>query len=168
MKPLGTLAPMSPLQLSLPTAPMAFAPAGAAASVTATLGKTDPEIAKLEKMGALERRKHIKARLALMQSRFLPKVAGNMSKVFQVVVKGPGGGTWHTIVKNGTSVLKEGPHPDPSVVMTATAEDWFLLLEYKLHRIKAYLTGRIKIQGDRDLAGKFRDLYPNPNRPDGV
>ena len=128
----------------------------------AVLGASESE---LKNLSPSERRKRIQARLDLMQSRFLPHRAKGMNEVFQIIVTGPGGGTWHTIVRNGTSVLKSGPHPNPSVTMKASGEDWLALLEYRLHRIKAFLTGRLKIDGDRGLAKQFRDLYPDPNRP---
>lgn len=86
------------------------------------------------------------------------KLAG-MEASFQFEATGDGGGDWCVNVGGGKAEVIEGKGESPTIVMTATAEDWLALVNGDLNGQTAFLTGKLKIQGDMTLAMKLESLF---------
>ena len=66
-----------------------------------------------------------------MPSAFRADKAAGVDVVFQYRITGPGGGEWHTVVKDGTCDVKEGAHGKPTTTISSvtTSEESFTSVE---------------------------------------
>ncbi len=86
------------------------------------------------------------------------KTAG-MDASFQFDITGDDGGKWYAKVSDGTVDIGEGDIDSPTIVLTATDADWLDLLNGKINGQTAFLTGKLKIQGDMTLAMKLETIF---------
>lgn len=86
------------------------------------------------------------------------KIAG-MNSVFQFVITGDGGGEWNVTVANGGATVAEGKAATPNITLTAATADWLNIISGKLNGQTAFLTGKLKIQGDMTLAMKLASVF---------
>lgn len=87
----------------------------------------------------------------------LAKVAGKFAGaniVYQFVITGEGGGTWSLRLKD-TYELVEEPTPNANCTLTMDANDWVDMVTGKLNPQMAFMSGKIKIDGDMSLALKL-------------
>lgn len=85
------------------------------------------------------------------------KVAG-MKATYQFVATGARGGHWFVKIANGGATVAEGSDPSPSITLTAAAEDWLDIINGNMNGQTAFLTGKMKIQGDVTLAMKLESI----------
>ncbi len=74
--------------------------------------------------------------------------AEGIDVVFQFKLSGPQGGDWYVTVQEGACEVSEGTHPNPTVTMKMSDEDFPGLMTGKLNGMQAFTTGRLKIEGD--------------------
>ena len=74
--------------------------------------------------------------------------AAGVSVVFQFRISGPGGGDWHTIIKDGQCQAAAGKHEKPTTTIIMADEDFLDLIGGRLNALKAYTSGKLKIEGD--------------------
>lgn len=86
------------------------------------------------------------------------KLAG-VNATFQFVVTGDGGGEWNVAIADGKATIASGKAENSSIVLTATVEDWLALVNGDLNGQTAFLTGKLKIQGDMTLAMKLESFF---------
>lgn len=86
------------------------------------------------------------------------KVAG-MNSVYQFVINGDGGGEWNVTVANGGATVAQGKHDAPNITLTMDAANFVALVTGKLNGQTAFLTGKLKIQGDMTLAMKLQNVF---------
>ena len=72
----------------------------------------------------------------------------------------PQGGDWWIIVNDGKVTMGKGTIEKPDCTISCTGADWVALDNETLGGTRAYLTGRLRISGDRNLARKLNDLFP--------
>ncbi len=119
------------------------------------------EAVKNAKVEEMRREEKVAADVfALMRVDFLPEKARGMHARFQFKISGPNGGNWWLIVNDGKMRLERGTIEAPDVTISASDRDWVLLSQGNLNGAIAYLTGRLGVKGDSDLAHKLDDLYP--------
>ena len=94
-----------------------------------------------------------------MPSKFKAEAAAGMDAVYQYVIDGDDGGSWHTVIKDGSLEVVEGTHESPSVTLSMAAGDYVDLAEGRLNGQAAFMTGKLKIQGDMGLALKLNSLF---------
>ena len=75
------------------------------------------------------------------------------------MIEGDDGGSWHTVIKDGSLEVVEGTHESPSVTLTMKSGDYVDLAEGRLNGQAAFMTGKLKIQGDMGLALKLNSLF---------
>lgn len=86
------------------------------------------------------------------------KIQG-MNAVYQFNITGDDGGTWNVKIAGGEVEVGEGAADSPNITLTMTAQDFGDLLSGKLSGQTAFLTGKLKIQGDMTLAMKLQSLF---------
>lgn len=86
------------------------------------------------------------------------KIAG-MNCTYQFVITGDGGGEWNVKVANGEAAVAEGKSESPSITLTMDAANFVALVTGKLNGQTAFLTGKLKIQGDMTLAMKLQSVF---------
>ena len=84
------------------------------------------------------------------------KIAG-MEATFQFVVDGAS--SYYVKIAGGAAEVAEGTADDPTIVLTASPDDWTALIAGDLNGQTAFLTGKLKIQGDVTLAMKLESLF---------
>jgi putative sterol carrier protein len=79
---------------------------------------------------------------------FQPERAAGLDVVFQFVIGGGGGGTWHVKVKGKRCEVKEGAYEKPTTTIRMGGEDFVKMIEGKLNAMSAYTSGKLKVEGD--------------------
>ena len=67
---------------------------------------------------------------------------------FSISNSGPGGGEWYTIIKEGQCEAAAGKHEKPTTTIMMADEDFLALISGQLNAMKAYTSGKLKIDGD--------------------
>ena len=74
--------------------------------------------------------------------------AAGVDVIFQYKISGGGGGEWYVTIKDATCEVCEGVHSSPTTTILMGEEDFIGLMEGKVNAMKAYTTGKLKIEGD--------------------
>jgi NAD(P)-dependent dehydrogenase (short-subunit alcohol dehydrogenase family)/putative sterol carrier protein len=83
-----------------------------------------------------------------MPGAFQPGSAGGAAVVFQYCISGDGGGDWSADIKNGACTVASGLHATPTCTLKIQAGDFLDLMNGKVNAMKAYTSGKLKIEGD--------------------
>lgn len=86
------------------------------------------------------------------------KCAG-INAAFQFNATGDGGGEYCVKIANGAAEVAAGKTDNPTIVLTASTADWLALMNGEMNGQTAFLTGKLKIQGDVTLAMKLESLF---------
>lgn len=84
---------------------------------------------------------------------------GAMNATFQFVATGDGGGDKNVKIAGGEVVIADGKADNPTIVLTAAAADWLALMNGQMNGQTAFITGKLKIQGDMTLAMKLESIF---------
>lgn len=84
------------------------------------------------------------------------KLAG-LNATYQFNITGDGG-NWYVEFNDGHPTVNEGTAPEPSITLTADAGDWAEIVTGQQDGQTAFLTGKLKIQGDMTLAMKLQSI----------
>ena len=85
------------------------------------------------------------------------KVKG-MNAIYQWDITGNNGGKWHIILKNDDVQVGGGQADSPNITLTLEDQNFMDLVTGKLNGQMAFLTGKLKIQGDMTLAMKLQSI----------
>ena len=97
--------------------------------------------------------------LSQMQQAFRPKQAEGLDATFNFDLAGDGGGQWQMRIADGACALGGGLAPEADVTIHSSAEDWVAMLTGELDDTTAYMSGRLRIDGDMDLAERLSDFF---------
>ena len=95
-----------------------------------------------------------------MRKSFRAEKAKGLHVRYQFNLSGPNGGDWFIDVNDGKFKMNRGRIDNPNVTFIASDKDWVALSNGKLSGTWAFLTGRLKIRGDRALAKKAERDFP--------
>lgn len=100
-----------------------------------------------------------------MISKFDAKAAEGLNAVFQWDVLGENGGVWHIKVADGKAELVNQRHPSPTVSQTCGTDLFLAMVNYEIDGMQAFMSGRLKMSGDMNVAQKIYLVFPleNPN-----
>lgn len=85
------------------------------------------------------------------------KIAG-MNATYQFNITGDNGGSWAVKVADGAVEVTEGTVEGANITLAIADADFIGLVTGKLNGQTAFLTGKLKIQGDMGLAMKLQAL----------
>jgi len=96
-----------------------------------------------------------------------PDIVQRIGGIYVFQLKGKEPGTWFLDLKNGGGATGPGDAgvAKPDVVMTMTSDNFAKMFTGKLKPTTAYMSGRLKIQGDLTLAMKLEKLMKKINQP---
>ena len=94
-----------------------------------------------------------------LPSKLEPARLAGMNAKFQFVATGDNGGDWHVSIADGAADVGAGKVESPTIVLTAAAADWLALMNGQMNGQTAFITGKLKIQGDMTLAMKLESLF---------
>lgn len=95
----------------------------------------------------------------LMPAHLDANAASGVNVTYQFDLSGPQGGTWWVKVANGTATTGKGPAENPTTTFTADAEDYVKIATGKMNATTAFMSGKLKIKGDMNMALKLQSLF---------
>ena len=95
-----------------------------------------------------------------MRKSFRAEKAKGINVRYQFNLNGPNGGDWFIDVNDGKFKIARGRIDNPNVTFITSDKDWVALSNDELGGTWAFLTGRLKIRGDRGLAKKLGEIFP--------
>lgn len=90
---------------------------------------------------------------------FKPDKAEGVDAIFQFVLTGDNGGNYWIKVANKQAEVHEGENPAPTMVITATANDYLGVVNGDINPMSAFMQGKIKVKGEMALALKLQALF---------
>jgi putative sterol carrier protein len=87
-----------------------------------------------------------------------PDVAAKIGAVFQFVISGPEGGNWYVDLVEPGGKVATGTSPGAQCTVSMKDADLLAMVNGKLSPQMAFMTGKIKIQGDYGLAMKLAQV----------
>jgi putative sterol carrier protein len=94
-----------------------------------------------------------------MPGRLNKDAAKGMNAVYQFDLSGDGGGKWAVLINNDQCTVQEGAHSAPNITIAMAAKDYLDMVAGKLNGQMAFMTGKLRIQGDMGLALKLQSLF---------
>lgn len=85
--------------------------------------------------------------------------AGDFDATVQFDLSGDDGGAWHVVIADGNAAVEEGSADDPSAVIRMDASDFADMMTGKLDPMNAFMTGKVKVEGDLNTVMKFQTLF---------
>ena len=95
-----------------------------------------------------------------MPSVFNAAAAAGVNMVFQFHITGGQAGDWNVDVSNGACTVSEGVHANPTVSLTMADEDWLAMCNGTLDGMTAFMSGKLKADGDIMAAQRIPSLFP--------
>lgn len=95
---------------------------------------------------------------AEMKDNIDPEKVKGINATYQWDITGDGGGKWHATFSDDGVEVGEGDAENPNITITVTSGDWMDIVSGKLNGQMAFLTGKLKIQGDMTLAMKLQSI----------
>lgn len=94
-----------------------------------------------------------------IQNHLTPEVIEKTGAIYQFEVLGDEAGTWHIDLKNSPGKAGKGaPETQPDAILTMNSKDFFNMLSGQLKPANAFLSGKLKINGDMRKAMKMEKL----------
>lgn len=94
-----------------------------------------------------------------MVKEFQPDKAGNLHAKFLFHLTGEEGGDWVVVVANRQCTVTPGTIEKPDVTIGMVAADFVKMVRGELQPVVAFMQGKIKLQGDMNLAMKVQELF---------
>lgn len=101
----------------------------------------------------------IKSIFPEMVNRLVPEKANGIDALIQFDLSGDNGGLFWVKVENGTAESGEGSVDNPTMTLKASADDWFAVSTGQMNAMQAFMSGKIKIQGDMSIAMKMQTMF---------
>jgi putative sterol carrier protein len=97
--------------------------------------------------------KHMPERL-----RAKPDVVSKIGAVYQFNISGPGGGQWSVDCTTPGGAVTAGTAAAAKCTVSCTDADFLNIVNGKLNPQMAFMSGKLKIQGDMGLAMKLQQI----------
>ena len=94
-----------------------------------------------------------------MVAQFAPDKAVGIDATIAFDLSGDNGGMFWIKIADGAAETGEGNAPSPDMTVRASADDWFAVATGALNPMQAFMTGKLKIQGDMGLAMKMQSMF---------
>ena len=101
----------------------------------------------------------IKSIFPEMVERLIPEKAEGVNVIIQFDLSGDNGGLYWVKIANGVAESGDGTADNPSMTLKAAADDWFAVSTGQLNAMQAFMSGKIKIQGDMGIAMKMQTMF---------
>jgi predicted lipid carrier protein YhbT len=95
---------------------------------------------------------------ASLPERFRSERAGDLRATYAFELEGDGGGSWTVRVADGALGVEDGAAAAADVTVRAKAADWLAIVEGRMDPQLAYLTKRLRVSGDLQLALRLREV----------
>jgi len=103
-------------------------------------------------------REEVASVFPVMVQRFDPTKAEGVNATIQFDLSGDNGGAYWLRIADGKAESGAGQSESPKMTIKAKADDFLSMMSGALNPMQAFMTGKIKIQGDTGLAMKLMPL----------
>lgn len=93
--------------------------------------------------------------IQLMPRAFRPDAAGSLDVVIQYAISEP----MYSVIRDGRCEVHEGRHDSPNVTIIMADEDLVSLMTGELDGMSAFMSGKLKLDGDMMLAQRLGSLF---------
>ena len=97
--------------------------------------------------------------MSKMPGAFIPEKAAGLNAVIQFNFTGAEPGSWNAQIKDGAVKVEQGTYPTPTMSLTADSSDYIKLFVGELDPMQAFMQGKLKLQGDLNLAMKMTQFF---------
>ncbi|HYQ81795.1 MAG TPA: SCP2 sterol-binding domain-containing protein [Anaeromyxobacteraceae bacterium] len=87
-----------------------------------------------------------------------PDLVTKINAVYQFNISGPGGGQWQVDCTQPGGAIAAGVAAAPKCTVAATDVDFLAIVNGKMNAQMAFMSGKLKIQGDMGLAMKLQQI----------
>jgi predicted lipid carrier protein YhbT len=87
-----------------------------------------------------------------------PDVVSKINAVYQFNISGPGGGQWSVDCTKPGGLVASGQASGAMCTVNCTDSDFLNIVNGKLSPQMAFMSGKLKIQGDMGLAMKLQQI----------
>jgi len=101
----------------------------------------------------------IRKLMANMPEAFNPAKAAGVDAVIQYNLTGEGGSQWQSKIADGVCTVEEGVAENPTMTITMDASDYVDMMAGRLDGMQAFMTGKIKVDGDIMLASRLMTFF---------
>jgi putative sterol carrier protein len=102
--------------------------------------------------------------VAALPANLVREKAGTTKATIQFDLSGKAGGMWWVNIHDGTAESGKGKLPEvANLTFLADSGDWVKIMTGQLDGMSAFMQGKLKVSGDRELAMKFQSLFKTPN-----
>ena len=82
----------------------------------------------------------------------------DMDVTIQFELSGDNGGSWMAVVKGGKANVSKGTAEDPTATIKMDGDDFVAMTSGELNAVSAFMTGKIKVEGDLNTVMKFQSM----------
>jgi putative sterol carrier protein len=94
-----------------------------------------------------------------MTTRFVPTKAVGVDAVIQFDLSGDNGGKYWLKISNGICENGVGQADNPKMTLRASADDWHAVSTGQTNAMQAFMSGKLKIDGDMGIAMKLQTMF---------
>ena len=94
-----------------------------------------------------------------MPGQFNEEKAEDFDATIQFDLSGDSGGQWYVTVADGNAAVEEGDADDPTATIRMAAQDFVHMMTGSLDPMNAFMTGKVKVEGDLGSVMKFQTLF---------
>ena len=95
-----------------------------------------------------------------MPGAIIPEKAAGVNSVIHFKFSGAEPGEWNAVIKDGKAEVARGiPHSKPNMTLMADSSDFVKLFTGEMDPMKAFMQGKVKLQGDMNLAMKLMQMF---------
>ena len=94
-----------------------------------------------------------------LPGRFLAENAGDLTRTVQWHITDAEPGIWAFEINQGKGRLIRGGVTNPDTTLTTTTETWTAITEGRQDPMRAFMTGKLSVEGDMMLAAKLQKLF---------
>ena len=100
---------------------------------------------------------------ARMPEAFDATAAAGMDIVYQFSISGRGGGHWMVAIKDGACRIEAGKAQKPTTTIMMTDEDFLRLIKRELDGVRAFTSGKLRVEGDLMKSQLIQKLFKFKN-----
>ena len=94
-----------------------------------------------------------------MPGQFQADKAAGMNAVILFDLSGDGGGQWSVTIADGICTVVEGAADSPKSTVRMDAGDYHDMITGKLNPMMAFMSGKVKVEGDLNTVMKFQQIF---------
>jgi putative sterol carrier protein len=94
-----------------------------------------------------------------MPEQFNAEKAGDMNATVQFDLSGDGGGQWYVVIADGAAAVEQGTVENPTSTLKMEATDYKDMIGGKLNPMAAFMSGKVKVEGDLNTIMKFQSVF---------